>query len=267
MSVIQEYFKLTRAPFGKISRYDELFHYSQLDQLIEFIKAALADGNWLLATGRAGTGKTTGVACCLDLLPSSKYKVIYVGQEQRRSGVLSRLLFELGARANTGWSGRTLKLSQKLQDTIRTGRKVVIVIDEAHVFEQQALEDVRLLCNLDMDRSIDICLVMLGQHWLRSILKKVANEAMYQRLKLRFALEGLTEAETKAYISHHLKLAGCQNELFTEDAVAEIFAASEGILREVNNICYASLLHGALNKLHTVDKKLVEHVLNTRELS
>jgi len=267
MSIVEEFFKLSGPPFSKNIGLNQLYRYGQLEQMFHILRATIGDGSWCLATGRAGTGKTTGIRSYLELLPTAKHRVIYVGQEQRGTGVLSRLLNDLGAKTNSGWATRTLRLTQKLQDTIRSGRKIVIVIDEAHLLEQQTLEDIRLLTNLDMDRSSDISVVLLGQHWLRGVLKKTGNEAMYQRLRLRFALEGLTESETGEYIRHHLRLVGCNEPLFTDEAVAEIFAASEGILREINNICYECMLTAALEGSKTLDKHRVDHVLNSRELN
>ncbi|MBV8100855.1 MAG: AAA family ATPase [Verrucomicrobia bacterium] len=220
-----------------------------------------------LITGRAGTGKTTGIRGFLESLPSSKYRIVYVGQEQRSSGVITRLLHELGAKTSVAWAHRTLKLTQKLQDTIRAGRQLVIVIDEAHLLEQQTLEDIRLLTNLDMDRNTGISVFLLGQHWLRSILKKVGNEALYQRLRLRLALEGLTQVQTGEYIRHHLRLAGTEEQIFTEDAIAEIFAVSEGILREINNIAYDAMFNAVEAGVKIIDKAFLKRVLDQRELN
>ncbi len=267
MPSVKEFFKLKHTPFSKNIATSELFRYDQLEQLSDFVQATVEDGSMALITGRAGTGKTTGVRGCLESLPTTKYRVVYVGQEQRGSGVIARILHELGSTTNHGWANKTLKLTQKLKDAIRSGRNVVLVIDEAHLLETQTLEDIRLLTNLEMDRTTGISVFLLGQHWLRGILKKVANEALYQRLRLRLSLEGLTEAQTDAYIRHHLAIAGHPEPLFNEEATSEIFAASEGILREINNIAYECLFLAASAGQKLVDKALVERVLNLRELN
>ena len=266
---VKEFFSLRLSPFGKNIGQAQLFQYDQLEHLSTLIQATLEDGSMCLITGRAGTGKTTGVRAYLEALPSARYRIIYVGQEQRRSGVISRILHELGSRTNVSWANRTLKLSERLQDTIRSGRQLILVIDEAHLLEQQTLEDIRLLTNLDMDRSTNLSVFLLGQHWLRAILKKTPNEALYQRLRLRLALEGLSELQTAQYIHHHLALAGCSDpeSIFTDDAITEIFASSEGILREINNICFEAMLRAASLQTRSIGKSLIEHVLNQRELN
>jgi type II secretory pathway predicted ATPase ExeA len=264
---VTEWFGLKAAPFSKNIASSDLYRYDQIEQLFRLIQATLDDGSMALVTGRAGTGKTTGLRGYLESLPSSKYRVVYVGQEQRGSGVIIRLLHELGAKTSIAWAHRTLKLTQKLQDTIRAGRHLVIVIDEAHLLEQQTLEDIRLLTNLDMDRNTGISVFLLGQHWLRSILKKVGNEALYQRLRLRLAMEGLTLSQTGEYIRHHLRLAGTDKEIFTQEAIAEIFGVSEGILREINNIAYDAMFQAAEAKEKIIDKAFLMRVLDQRELN
>jgi len=108
---------------------------------------------------------------------------------------------------------------------------------------------------------------MLGQRWLRGMLKKEGHEALYQRLRLRYALEGLSEHQTKEYIQHHLKLAGCKGKLFNDEAIKLIFIASEGILREINNICYECLLVGVSRKAVLITEDIVNWVVDQRELS
>jgi type II secretory pathway predicted ATPase ExeA len=267
MATIKEWFKLKQNPFTRNMQHSELYRYEQIDELFALLKQTVEDSSMALVTGRAGTGKTTGVRGFLGSLPTAKYRSVYIGQEQRSSGVIVRILHELGAQTKGTWANRTLRLSQKLQDTIRSGRHLILVIDEAHLLESQTLEDIRLLTNTEMDSGTGLSVLILGQHWLRGMLKKVPNEALYQRLRLRIAMEGLTESQTRAYIQHHLSLAGAQQEVFSEEATTEIFAASEGILREINNIAYECMYLAAATEVHIIDKSLVQKVLDRRELN
>lgn len=102
---------------------------------------------------------------------------------------------------------------------------------------------------------------------MRQTLRQSKYEALYQRLRLRFALEGLSEAETNDYIHHHLLLAGCTKVPFTKSAMRAVFMASDGILREVNNICYEALLAGAERNQKRIDEQLVEWVVDQRDLA
>ncbi len=202
----------------------------------------------------------------LDSLSPAHYKVIYLGQDRRGIGLISRLCSHLGLRSNCGWNKRVLQISQRLE-SLASDRQIVIVVDEGHLLDQPTLEDVRLLTNQDMDRRSPASILLLAQHWLRNILQTQGHEALYQRLRLRYSLEGLTEEETIHYVKHHLALAGAERDLFEKKALIRIFSASEGILREINNIAFESLMRAAATNQHTVDEKIVRWVLNQREVA
>lgn len=266
MATMQDYYGFERAPFTKDLSYKELYRYPQLEQLFERLRATVADGTGLLVTGRAGTGKTTAIRGCLDSL-EAKYRVIYLGQYQKGTALFARLGLEFGIRKHLIGSRRMVSLVQRVTEESNAGRKLVLVIDEAHLLERPTFEDIRLLTNADMDRRSPMSLIMLGQRWLRGMLKSDVQEALYQRLRLRYALEGLTEEETREYIQHHLELAGNGKVVFSPQAVKLIFVASEGILREINNICYEALLVGFSKKAKKVDENIVNWVVDQRELS
>lgn len=266
MPTIQEYYGFQRAPFSKDVSYRELYRYPQLEQLFERLRSTTEDGMGLLVTGRAGTGKTTAIRGFLDSL-NARHRVIYLGQYQRGTALFARLGLEFGIRKHLLGPKRMVNLVQKISEESSAGRKIVLVIDEAHLLERPTFEDIRLLTNADMDRRSPMSLIMLGQRWLRGMLKSEGQEALYQRLRLRYALEGLSENETKEYIQHHLELAGNGKPLFTAAAINLIFVASEGILREINNICYESLLVAAAQKATKVDENIISWVVDHRELS
>lgn len=266
MPTMQEFFGFERTPFSKDVSFRELYRYPQLEQLFDRVVSTTEDGTGLLVTGRAGAGKTTAIRGFLDSL-NARHRVIYLGQYQRGTAMFARLGLEFGLRKHLLGPRRMVSLVQKISEESSTGRKLVLVIDEAHLLEKQTFEDIRLLTNADMDRRSPMSLIMIGQRWLRGMLKSETQEALYQRLRLRYALEGLSENETKEYIQHHLNLAGCTNSLFTAAAVSLIFVASEGILREINNICYESLLVAAAKKVKKVDEAIIGWVIDQRDLS
>ena len=265
MSTFKEFFGFTKAPFTKDVSFKDLYRYSQLDQLFDRLRSTIEEGSGVLITGRAGTGKTTAVRGFLDGLGTG-HRVIYLGQYQRGDALLSRLAMELGLRENLIRSRRMVGLVQRVSEESACGRKLVLVIDEAHLLELSLFEDIRLLTNADMDRRSHMALIIMGQRWLRAKLKIELHEALYQRLRLRYGLEGLSEVETKEYIQHHLRLAGNAEMIFTDAAIQTIFVASEGILREINNICYESLIVAASRQSRKIGEDIVNWVVNQREL-
>ncbi len=266
MKTINEIYGFQRTPFSKDVSFKELYRYPQLEELFERLGSTTDDGSGLLVTGRAGTGKTTAIRGFLDSLGSSR-RVIYLGQYQRGPALFARLGLEFGLRTNLTGARKMVGLVQRITEESNSGRKLVLVIDEAHLLERPTFEDLRLLTNADMDRRSPMSLIMIGQRWLRDMLKREGQEALYQRLRLRYSLEGLSEIQTKEYIQHHLDLAGNSKMIFSDDAIKLIFVASEGILREINNICYESLLVAARQKSRKIEEDIVNWVVDQREIS
>lgn len=214
-----EWFELTQIPFGKEISTKSLFSYPQLDELYQKLGLAVESNSAALTTGQAGTGKTTAIRWFLDTLPANKYRVIYLGNDQDGNSLFARLGMELGLRLPAIRNQRLFQLTQHIQRHVGgAGKQLILVIDEAHLLDGRTLEDIRLLTNSEMDSRTPVILFLLGQIWLRSKLKNHGHEALYQRMRFRFGLEGLTKQQTREYISHHLALVGCKKELLTTDA-------------------------------------------------
>jgi type II secretory pathway predicted ATPase ExeA len=262
-----EYFGMNKTPFGKDLSRQELFQYPQLQELAETVRLTVNDHSMALVTGRSGSGKTTGTRAYLEELPHQNYKVIYLGQDRTTPSFFARLADALGLRPELSRGYRSLQISKRLENEVLAGGKeLVLLVDEAHLLERTALEELRLLSNSEMDRRSLISIILLGQIWIRDRLRYREYEAINQRLRLRYALEGLTEKETAQYIHHHLSLAGCAKELFTADAVKQIFLASGGLLRPINNICFASLVKSKACSKKTIDGALVKRVVQEQEV-
>jgi type II secretory pathway predicted ATPase ExeA len=258
----------TNLPFGKGLPQEDLFSYSQLEELKRLVQLAIEQKSPLMLSGESGIGKTTAIHAALCDLPTNKYSVVYLGQDQDGSNLTRRLATALGLQPRNSRKHTWMQISQLMADNlIEQGKVPVVVIDEAHLLDNETLEDLRLLTNADFDRSSPLVLILLGQLPLRSRLKMPGFEAISQRLRFRYALEGFTQDETGAYIKHHLRLAGLAEDLFTPDAVKLVFLGSRGILREINNYCTLSLLKAQSLSASKIDGKLVRQVLDQRELN
>src|SRR5664279_5038442 len=121
------------------------------------------------------------------------------------------------------------------------GRTVVLVLDEAHLLGIDQLEELRLLTRADMDSHSPFACLLVGQPTLRRRIKLGTFAALDQRIALRYTMTGMSEPETKSYLTHHLKLAGRSDTLFSDDAVALIHQGSGGIPRAVNNLAIQAL--------------------------
>jgi type II secretory pathway predicted ATPase ExeA len=258
----------TKLPFGRGLAPEDLFSYSQLEELKRLVRLALEHKSPLMLSGESGIGKTTAIHAALYDLPTNKYSVIYLGQDQDGSNLTRRLAHSLGLQPKMSRKHTWMQIGQLLADNlIEQGKTPIVVIDEAHLLDDATLEDLRLLTNNDFDRTSPLSLILLGQLPLRTRLKSPGSEALSQRLRFRYALEGFTHDETAAYIKHHLRLAELSEDLFAPDAVKSIFLGSRGILREINNYCTLCILKAQSLSLSKIDAKLVRQVIDQTELN
>lgn len=263
---LTEWFGLSQIPFGKEISTKSLYSYPQLDELYQKLELAVESQSAALLTGQAGTGKTTAVRGFLDTLPANRFRVVYLGNDQDGTSLFTRLGMELGLKLANVRSQRLLQLNQYARRQLSgAGKQLILVIDEAHLLDGRTLEDIRLLTNSDMDSRTSVILFLLGQIWLRSKLKYHGHEALHQRMRFRFGLEGLTKQQTREYIAHHLALVGCKNDLFTADAMDYLFMASGGILREINNLTVDAMLKASNQGKRRIDEKSVRLVVSERD--
>lgn len=248
-------------PFGKGTAAEQFFEHNQLQELQAIVKASINQKVLASVTGPPGVGKTTAVRSVTDELPGHKYSVVYLGQDQNGTNLLRRFATSLGIQPRRYRAHLAMQLSQWLLDNLSGGGKeIVLVVDEAHLLEDAVLEELRLMTNADYDRQSPITLILLGQPALRHRLKSPNFEALSQRLRYRYCLEGLDQDETIRYIQLRLSAAGVRPELFSPDALLLIFQLSEGVLRRINNLCSLALLKAKSQKHTTIDAAFIKEM-------
>ena len=143
-----------------------------------------------------------------------------------------------------------------LHNNAKDGRHTVIIIDEAHVItENDIFEELRLLLNFQLEDRFLITLILMGQPELAERIKK--NKQFSQRIALGYNLNPLDESEVIKYLAHRLKVAGCQQDLFSSEAIKPIFENSGGIPRRINQICDMALTVGFNYEAKIVDAKII----------
>jgi hypothetical protein len=159
-------------------------------------------------------------------------------------------------------------LAQYLVDQRLAGRMVLLVIDEAQNLSQAALEELRMLSNLETEKSKLLQVVLIGQPDLRDTLAAPALEQLRQRITVSYHLTPLDADETERYINHRLRRAALGTPVeFPRRATDAIHARSRGVPRIVNVICDAALVFGYAEERRTMDPELVADVLDELELT
>lgn len=141
------------------------------------------------------------------------------------------------------------------------GKKVVCILDEAHLLEKETIEEFRFLLNYRFDSMSPMALVLVGQTELWDKLRLQRYAAVRQRIDINCVLPHLDRAETGRYIQSHLTYAAGKTDIFTDKALDEIYRESTGIPGRINRICDGSLMYASQQNKRLIDDHLVRFVM------
>jgi general secretion pathway protein A len=227
----------------------------------------IEDGCGFIAiTGEVGTGKTTCLRTLLDDLDEEKYRVAFIFNPRLSAYELLCNIhreFEIHSSSdNVG--GLVQQINEFLLQQRDEGRVVVLVIDEAQNLDPAVLEQIRLLSNLETDTDKLIQIVLVGQPELGTLLKRRNMRQLNQRIAVRYHLETMDRQDTCEYVKHRLRVADCDEEIFTPAALKQIYCYSRGLPRLINLVCGRALLLGYSKESPIITPRIVAEAI--REL-
>jgi type II secretory pathway predicted ATPase ExeA len=216
---------------------------------------------FVLLTGEIGSGKTTLIQYVLGKLgKDTQTAVVFntnVTAEQLLNFILSQ--FELKRPKND----KTAVLETFYRFLIQKyaeKKRVLLIIDEAQNLSLEALEEVRMLSNLQAESQALLQIMLVGQPELTAKLQAPNLVQFSQRIAVNFHLEGLNREESGKYITFRLKTAGRRNNLFTPEAMELIYQISGGIPRSINLLCNAALVYGFAESAKTIGKEIITQI-------
>jgi general secretion pathway protein A len=259
-----DYYQLHWQPFGVTPDPRYLYlsstHRRALGSLAYGIEAARG---FLVLTAEPGLGKTTLLFLLLKRLERSA-RTAWVFQAPRDPReFLLYLLADLGVEAE----GQDLtSIEQRVRGVVvgeaLGGRRVVAVIDEAHILQSPVFETLVRLSDFKASHSGSLQVLMAGQSELVEKLAQPAFARFRQQVSIMTRLDPLTAMESDRYIDHRLRMAGHRGDrLFTSDAREVIAGWSDGIPRKINNICFNAMLRGYARKRESIDSSIIKDAI------
>jgi putative secretion ATPase (PEP-CTERM system associated) len=262
----ERFYNLRERPFSLTPDPDYLFlsrvHREGLNHLRYGVES---HAGFVVITGEIGCGKTTLLQTVLRGLDQQTAisRIVNTALDSRE--LIEAVMLDFGLNPAQGQSKPFLlrDLARFLVDQRNAGRHVLLVIDEAQNLSEQALEEVRMLSNLETEKSKLIQIVLIGQPNLRDLLARPTLEQFRQRITVSYHLQPMDREETAAYINHRLRRAAIWIPLtFPPEVTDLIYRYSRGVARKVNIIADAVLLFGYGANKTSIDLELTQEVLD-----
>lgn len=264
-----DHFALREQPFGLTP--DAHFLYlspSHMEALASLFYGIQTQRGFLALIAEPGMGKTTLLFHLLERIRSSARTGFLFQAHSDPREFLRFLLADLGINDEGDDLVRMYrKLNDLLISEVRAGRTVVVVIDEAQSLEDSVLEGVRMLSNFEIPGKKLIQIVLAGQPQLADRLASRSLVQLRQRISIVSRLKPFSAIETANYVEHRLQVAGYRGApLFTADALAIIHSRSEGIPRNINNLCFNAFTLAFANGRNVIDAAILSEVLDDLDM-
>ncbi len=222
--------------------------------------------NFSVICGDIGCGKTTLIRHLLNQLgPDLTVGLVY-NTHQDIADLLEWIMLAFG-QPYEGMSAvaRYDAFQRFLINEYGAGRRTILIVDEAQNLSVAALESLRMLSNINVDKDQLLQVILVGQPQLRDLLQKPELLQFAQRVAVDFFIPPLTPEEVAAYITHRLQVAGREEPLFTPAAVRRIAQTSHGVPRSINILCDTLLVYGFASDSVAIDEALVDEVLRDKQ--
>lgn len=264
-----EYYGLKELPFALTPDPRFIYFTPSHTEVMANLHYGIESGKGLIViTGEVGTGKTTILRWMMQRLDRNVL-VAYIFNPRLSVMEFYQQLASLLDIQN--WETKTdllVSLGQALDSRHSRGLRTVLIVDEAQGLSPAVLEEIGLLSNFESDSAKQLQIVLSGQPELRNVLYNLDLRQLKQRVALRCMIETLASVEeTNRYITSRLLLSGAaRTNVFSREAIDYIYRCTEGIPRNINNLCDNVLLAGYAAGEMTISRSIVEEVAESFDM-
>lgn len=218
---------------------------------------------FILLTGEIGTGKTTIIRSLMKQLPDEMKVARITNTKVSSDQLISMICEDFGIETKDKDKTRMLSdLSDFLINEYARDGRSILVIDEAQNLTPDLLEEVRLLSNLETDKSNLLQIILIGQPELNMTLGRPELEQLRQRIAINVYIRRLSREEVEGYIRHRLKVAGNEDGVkFDKGVMDAIYEFSNGVPRLINVICEFALVAAFVDQKNLIDVELIDEIM------
>ncbi len=265
-----EHFGLNEPPFKITPVTDFFFPGANRGEILDALIYAITDGEGIVkVTGEVGSGKTMLCRMLLERLPPQMETVYLANPSLSREEMLYAIADGLGLNLE---GQRVNIIMQTLQNLLgqkaAAGKRVVVLVDEAHAMPLDTLEELRLLYNLQLGDHKLLQIVLFGQPELNVNLGQPNMRQLKDRIVHHFSMLPLSKSIVESYLLFRMRAAGYRGpDIFSAAAVKLIGTASDGLMRRVNILADKSLLAAFIEDTHNIEARHVQAAIRDSELS
>ena len=265
----REFYGLKELPFALTPDPRFIYFTPSHKEVMANLHYGIENGKGLIVvTGEVGTGKTTILRWMLERLDRTVLVAYVFNPRLTVPEFYQYFTTLLDVREWETKSELLIQLGRTLESRHSRGLRTVLIVDEAQGLSPYVLEEIRLLSNFESNSAKQLQIVLTGQPELRDVLNTPELRQLKQRVALRGKIKALPNVEeTEKYIFARLLVAGAERtDIFSPGAVDFIFRCSEGIPRQINNLCDNALLTGFAASEPTIGRAVIEEVAETFDM-
>jgi general secretion pathway protein A len=258
----EKFYGFREKPFQIVPNPAYLYKSPKHETALTYLEYGVAENvGFILLTGEIGSGKTTLVQYLLSRMDKSIEAAVVYNTTVTAEELFGLIMEEFNLPRTDGDKVSNLNaLNLFLIDRYAQRKRALLIIDEAQNLSDKALEEVRMLSNLQSDTQNLLQIILVGQPELAAKLKKPEVRQFTQRIAASYHLTALDRDETGEYVAFRLQKAGGQADLFTPAALDVVFEVSGGVPRAINLACQAALVYGFAEGARRISQDIIRRI-------